>query len=63
MEGKKFEKQYSVVDVNSLEYEFSGVHKNTVVDENLEICKSSVKMVAQFTGVDYFIWSLLNTKQ
>ena len=51
MEGKKFEKQ----DVNSLVYEFSGVHKNTVVDKNLEICKSSVKMVAQFTGVDYLI--------
>ena len=50
MGGKKIEKQYSVVDVNSLVYEYSGVHKDTVIDETLEICKSSV---AQFTGGDY----------
>ena len=35
----------SVVDVNSVVYEFSGVYKNTVVDKN--------SVVAQFSGVDY----------
>ena len=48
-----------VVDVNSVVYKFLGAYKNTVVEENSVVCKSSVKMVdenfvvAQFSGVDY----------
>ena len=57
-------KKYSV-DINSVVYKFSSVFKNTVVDENSVVCKSSVKMVdqnsvvAQFSGVDYCTWSPL----
>ena len=47
-----------VVDVNSVVYKFLGAYKNTVVEENSVVCKSSVKMVdgssvlAQFSGVN-----------
>ena len=46
--------------MNSVVYKFSGGYKNTVVDENSVVCKSSEKtvdknsVVAQFTGVAYF---------
>ena len=50
----------SVVDVNSVVDEVSGVYKYTVVDENKGVCKSSEKMVdgssvlAQFSGVNCY---------
>ena len=55
-------KKYSV-DVNSIVHKISGAYKNTVIDKNSVVCKSSEKtvdensVVAQFSGVDYFTWS------
>ena len=48
----------SVVDVNSVVDEFSGVYQYTVVDKNSVVCRSSEKtvdensVVAHFSGVD-----------
>ena len=59
MEGISIKLKKYFVDMNSVVYKFSGVHKNTVVDGNSVVCKISVKMVdknsvvAQFSGADF----------
>ena len=55
----------SVVDKNSGVDQISGVAKNTLVDENLVVCRSSEKtidknsVVVHFSGVDQNTWSLI----
>ena len=52
------------MDVNSVVDEISDVAKNTAVDENSVVCKSSEKMVDEnsvvvhFSVIDYFTWCL-----